>query len=83
MVAVQIRDVPEETRAQLAAEARQRGVSLQTYLRETLEDLARAHRRRAWMAEIETRRVESRQHPRDATRPSATELIRKGREDGW
>ena len=84
MVAVQIRDVPEETRDQLAAEARRRGVSLQTYLRDTLEELARAQRRRAWMDEVEARAGAKVRSRRDAAaRQSATELIRRGREEGW
>lgn len=78
MVAVQIRDVPEEIRDQLAADARARGVSLQTYLRDALEDLARAHRQRAWLDEVAARRSEP-----GADSPSATEIVRKGREEGW
>jgi len=52
MVAVQVRDVPEEIRYELAREARTRGVSLQTYLLDVLEREARsAHNReflRSW-----------------------------------
>jgi hypothetical protein len=41
MVALQIRDVPEAVRDALAAQARVRGQSLQTYLLELVETQAR------------------------------------------
>jgi hypothetical protein len=49
MVAIQVRDVPEEIRDELARAARTRGVSLQTYLREVLEREARSARNREFL----------------------------------
>lgn len=49
MVAIQIRDVPENIRDDLAREARRRGVSLQVHLREVLEREARAARNREFL----------------------------------
>lgn len=47
MVAVQVRDVPEDVRQTLAAEAELRGQSLQAYLLEVLErEAANAHNRK-------------------------------------
>ncbi|MFI5834422.1 FitA-like ribbon-helix-helix domain-containing protein [Micromonospora sp. NPDC051300] len=47
MVALQIRDVPEDVRNALAAEARARGQSLQAYLLELVETQARRLRNAA------------------------------------
>ena len=47
MVALQIRDVPEEVRDALAAQAKARGQSLQTYLLELVETQARRLRNTA------------------------------------
>lgn len=44
MVAIQVRDVPEGIRDDLAREARARGMSLQAFLREVLEVEARKAR---------------------------------------
>lgn len=52
MVAIQVRDVPESVRDTLAAAAAQRGVSLQTHLRELLEHEAKTARNRAWLARV-------------------------------
>lgn len=53
MVAVQVRDVPDDVRSRLVEEARARGVSLQTYLLDVLIRESRAaHNRgalRAWV----------------------------------
>lgn len=46
MVALQVRDVPDDVRDDLAREARRRGGSLQTYLLEVLTREARAARNR-------------------------------------
>jgi len=43
MVALQIREVPEEIRAKLAAIARERGQSLQNYLFDVVSDEVRRH----------------------------------------
>ncbi|MGW0214856.1 FitA-like ribbon-helix-helix domain-containing protein [Micromonospora chokoriensis] len=47
MVALQIRDVPEEVRDALAAQAKARGQSLQAYLLELVETQARRLRNTA------------------------------------
>lgn len=52
MVAIQVRDVPDDVRAALAAEATARGQSLQVFLSEVLEREARMSRNRAWITEI-------------------------------
>lgn len=78
MVAIQIRDVPEETRAALAAEAAERGVSLQVYLRRVLDEEARRHRNASWLAQIRSRVAG--QETRAWEGPSMAELIRRDRE---
>ncbi|MEU7678868.1 hypothetical protein AB0C42_29075 [Micromonospora taraxaci] len=50
MVALQIRDVPEEVRDPLAAQAKARGQSLQAYLLELVETQARRLRNPATLA---------------------------------
>ena len=52
MVAVQIRDVPDEVRDVLAREAEQRGKSLQSFLLEILEREARSARNRAFVIDF-------------------------------
>jgi hypothetical protein len=49
MVAIQVRDVPDAIRDELAREARTRGISMQTYLREVLEREARSARNREFL----------------------------------
>ncbi|MGI6877177.1 hypothetical protein [Microbacterium sp. gxy059] len=75
MVAMQIRDVPDEDRDALAAQARERGVSLQTLLRELVSREAKAQRQRQWLAEVTSRAV-----PRPEGVPSLAETIRDDRE---
>ncbi len=59
MVALQIRDVPDDVRDLLAEEAKRRGTSLQGYLLDVLErEAANAHNRR-WLEK----------HRSDSTRP--------------
>ena len=53
MVAITIRDVPPETRDELAARAARSGRSLQEFLRGQLVDLAARPDREAWLAELE------------------------------
>jgi hypothetical protein len=48
-VAVQIRNVSEQTRDALAAEAEERGLSLQLFLADILEREAASARNRAWV----------------------------------
>lgn len=52
MVAMQIRDVPESERDEIAAEAKRRGVSVQAYLHEVLEREVKAIRQRRWLDEV-------------------------------
>jgi len=52
MVAIQIRDVPDEVRGALAAEAEARGQSLQVFLQDVLEREARLARNRAWLKQV-------------------------------
>lgn len=75
MVAMQIRDVPDEDRDALAAQARERGVSLQALLRELVSREAKAQRQRQWLDEVTSRAI-----PRPAGAPSPTETIRADRE---
>ncbi|MFT4137000.1 hypothetical protein [Microbacterium sp.] len=76
MVALQIRDVPDSVRDDLARAARQRGVSLQVFLRELVEQEARRARRSAWLDELRTRgRAEV-----VPGAPGMAELIRRDRE---
>jgi hypothetical protein len=55
MVALQIRDVPEEVRDALAAQAKARGQSLQSYLLELVETQARRLRNTAVLDRFATR----------------------------
>lgn len=49
MVAIQVRDVPDDVREALVAAARERGESLQTYLQSVLAREARMARNRAFL----------------------------------
>lgn len=49
MVAIQVRDVPEGIRDDLARAAQQRGLSLQAFLRDVLEREARSARNREFV----------------------------------
>jgi len=73
MVAIQVRDVSDDVRDALAAEAERRGVSLQLFLAEVLEREASSARNLAWL-----RSVAGRQNPQ-STPPSTRDEIR----DGW
>lgn len=55
MVAVQVRDVPDEVRAALSVEADRRGVSLQVYLLSVLTREAAAARNRRLLADWASR----------------------------
>lgn len=55
MVSVTIRDVPQETRNELAARAARSGRSLQEYLRGQLVELADRPDRDAWLARVRER----------------------------
>ncbi|GAA2076394.1 hypothetical protein GCM10009840_08490 [Pseudolysinimonas kribbensis] len=52
MVAIQVRDVPDDVREALVGEARRRGVSLQVLLQDVLAHEAKMARNRAWLAEM-------------------------------
>jgi antitoxin FitA len=72
MVAIQIRDVSQASRDALAAEAEQRGQSLQVFLHDLLEREAAAARNVAWVREMAKR-------PRVVkTGPTTRELIDAG-----
>lgn len=76
MVAVQIRDVPDEVRDALVADAEQRGQSLQAYLMDVLEHQARMARNRLWLARMRGNPV-----ARVTGDESTPELIRRLREE--
>ena len=69
MASITIRDVPEDTRAELAARAARSGRSMQEYVRLKLVELAAVPEREEVLARI-SRRVE-----RTGTRVSAQEII--------
>jgi hypothetical protein len=72
MVAIQVRDISDESRDALAAEADYRGVSLQVFLHDILEREAASARNVAWV-----RAKRALQCPPDG--PSTTrDLIREG-----
>jgi antitoxin FitA len=56
-VSITVRDVPDETRDELAARAAQTGRSLQEYLRAKLIDLARQPDAEALLAEVRARKA--------------------------
>jgi hypothetical protein len=78
MVALQIRDVPEEVRDALAAEARARGQSLQAYLLELVETQARRLRNTSLLDRFAGRSDGSRSLPGE----SAAELINQRERHG-
>jgi plasmid stability protein len=69
MASITIRDVPDETRAELAARAARSGRSMQEYVRLKLVELTSVPEREEVLARI-SRRVE-----RTGTRVSAREII--------
>lgn len=73
-VALQIRDVSDETRNALAAEARRRGQSVQAYLLDLVEREARSLRNPEAFTRTEGLRVVLDQDPVD--------LVREGRDGG-
>ncbi len=62
MPAITIREVPKETRDELAARAARGGRSLQEYLRQTLIDLARKPDRNAVLTRIRERKARTGSH---------------------
>jgi plasmid stability protein len=55
MTTITIRNVPEETHAELAARAARAGQSLQEYLRATLVEVAQRPDKQAWLAAVRAR----------------------------
>ena len=76
MVAIQVRDVPDDVREALTTEAQRRGQSLQVFLQDVLAHEARMARNRAWIEEVG-------RHPIAVITgaESAAELIRRQREE--
>lgn len=74
-VAMQIRDVPEDVRDALTAEAGRRGQSVQAYLLRLVEHEARAVQNAAAFTRTQALRVELPTHP--------AEVIREGRDGGF
>jgi plasmid stability protein len=69
MPSLTIRDVPDETHAELAARAALAGQSLQAYLRSQLIELAKRPDARALMARVHARKQ------RTGTRLSAEQIL--------
>ncbi|MEU2613881.1 hypothetical protein ABZ570_20190 [Micromonospora sp. NPDC007271] len=78
MVALQIRDVPEEVRDALAAEAKARGQSLQTYLLELVETQARRLRNTAILDRFSGRSDGTRSLPGESTAELTDQRERRG-----
>lgn len=62
MPSITIRDVPEETRAELAARAARSGRSMQEYLRQQLVELAAKPDRREFWAQVRENKREHGAH---------------------
>ncbi len=78
MVALQIRDVPEEVRDALAAQAKARGQSLQAYLLELIETQARRLRNTAVLDRFGGRSDGARSLPGESAAELADERERRG-----
>jgi antitoxin FitA len=76
MVAVQIRDVPDETRDALVRLAARKGQSLQAFLLDLVNDASRRERRLAILDEIDAR-----QEGAPTTGLSAADLVRETRRE--
>lgn len=74
-VALQIRDVPDEVKDTLAAEARRRGQSVQAYLLELVEQEARLLANAAAFTRTAALRVR--------LEPDPAAVVRQGREAGF
>lgn len=72
MVAIQVRDVPDDVRDALAGEASRRGVSLQVYLADVLEREAASARNLAWLRDVAARQ-----------RPAGPSTTRDDIREGW
>jgi hypothetical protein len=80
MANLQIRDVPEDVRDELARVARARGTSLQRFLLELLTEEAHAAQNRAVLAELRQRSRGRRGISQDVTR-AAMDAERDDRDD--
>jgi hypothetical protein len=78
MVALQIRDVPEEIRDVLAAQAKARGQSLQAYLLELVETQARRLRNTAVLDRFAGRSDGTRSLPGETTSELAQQRAERG-----
>lgn len=78
MVALQIRDVPEDVRDALAVQARARGQSLQAYLLELVELQARRLRNRAVLDRFAGRSDGSRSLPGETSAELAAQRGQRG-----
>lgn len=78
MPSITIRDVPAETRDELASRARATGRSLQEYLLAELEKLARKPSADEWLARVQERK---RRFPVHMTDERIVALIREDRDN--
>ena len=78
MVALQIRDVPEDVRDALAAQAKARGQSLQSYLLELVETQAQRLRNTAVLDRFAGRSDGSRSLPGETSAELAEHRARRG-----
>lgn len=78
MVALQIRDVPEDVRDALATQAKARGQSLQAYLLELVEMQARRLRNTAVLDRFAGRSDGSRSLPGETSAELAEQRVRQG-----
>jgi len=78
MVALQIRDVPEDVRDALAAQAKARGQSLQSYLLELVETQAQRPRNTAVLDRFAGRSDGSRSLPGETSTELAEQRAQRG-----
>ena len=78
MVAIQIRDVPEDVRDALALQAKARGQSLQAYLLELVEMQARRQRNSAVLDRFAGRSDGSRSLPGETSAELTEQRTRRG-----
>lgn len=71
---VQIRDVPDDIHAALTARAKGENKSLQTYLSELLAREAKKERMKAWLAQVESHRIDT---------GITNEQINRDIDEGW
>jgi len=77
MVAIQVRDVPDDVREALTTEAQRRGQSLQVFLQDVLAHEARMARNRAALEKLRDEPIAW----IDPAAESAADLIRRQREE--